>query len=72
VIFLDPDKNPFNHNTLQVFAHHNLGKTADPTRTAMKFDTTGVAPGEYYVGVQITATDGLTRYDYASEPVAIT
>jgi hypothetical protein len=72
VIFLDPDKNPFNHNTAPVFAHRNLAKTANPARTAVKFDTTGVTPGEYYVGVQITGANGLTRYDYAPQPVTIT
>jgi hypothetical protein len=72
VIFLDPDKDPFNHNTVQVFAHRNLASTANPTRTAMKFNTTGVTPGKYYVGVQITAANGLTRYDYAPQPITIT
>jgi hypothetical protein len=72
VIFLDPDEDPLNHNTVQVFAHRNLGKTASPTRAAMKLDTSGVVPGEYYVGVQIIGADGLTRYDYAAQPVAIT
>jgi len=72
VIFLDPDEDPYNHNTIQVFAHRNLAKAADPTRAAMKLSTTGVKPGEYYVGVQITGADGLTRYDYAPKPVTIT
>jgi hypothetical protein len=72
VIFLDLDENPFNHNTVQVFAHRNLAETANPTRTAMKFPSTGVEPGEYYVGVQITAASGLTRYDYAPQSVTIT
>ena len=71
MIFLDPDKNPFNHNTQSIFAHRSLAKTADPTRTAMKLDTSGVTPGEYHVGVQITGADGLTRYDYAPQPVTI-
>ena len=33
---------------------------------------TGVKPGEYYGGVQITAANGWTRYDYAMQPVTIT
>ena len=55
-----------------MFAHRNLARTANPTRAAMQFDSTGVKPGEYYVGVQITAANGWTRYDYAMQPVTIT
>ena len=72
VIFLDPDKNPFNHNTLSIFAHRNLAKTVNPTRDVMNLDTADMAPGEYNVGVQITASNELTRYDYAPQPVTIT
>jgi hypothetical protein len=67
--FLDTDQDPYNNNSARTMGRKSGGEVATPSGIVTTGSTSGIAPGTYYIGVQVSDNAGHVRYVYGTKTI---